>query len=66
MAAVNTRATKFQANISKLWRPLDTVDLEELPNSCERARPPVLWLSTEGQIVWEMFSDNPSLNTILH
>ena len=31
MAAVNTSATIFQANISKLRRPLDTVDLEELP-----------------------------------
>ena len=59
MAVVNTGATIFQANTSKLRRPLDTVDLEELPDSRERARAPVLWLSCEGRRdVWEMFSDN--------
>ena len=59
MAAVNTGATILQANISKLRRPLDTVDLVELPDSRERTRAPVLWLSCEGQLdVWEMFSDN--------
>ena len=59
MAVVKTGATILQANISKLRRPRDTVDLEELPDSRERARAPVLWLSCEGQIdVWEMFSDN--------
>ena len=36
MAVVNAGATIFQANISKLRRPLDTVGLEELPDSCER------------------------------
>ena len=50
MAVVNTGATIFQANISKLRRPLDTVDLEELRDSRERAGAPVLWLSCEGQI----------------
>ena len=56
MAVVNTGATILQANISKLRGPLDTVDLEELPDSRERARAPVVWLSCEGQIdVWEMF-----------
>ena len=59
MAVISTSATIFHANISKLRRPLDTVDLEELPDSRERARAPVLWLSCEGQIdVWELFSDN--------
>ena len=53
MALVNTRATIFQANISKLRRPLDTVDLKELPDSRERAGALVLWLSCEGQAdVW--------------
>ena len=66
MTVVNTGATKCQANISKLRRPLDTVDLEELPDSRERARAPVLWLSCEGQIhVCEMFSDNSYLSAIL-
>ena len=35
MAVANTAATILQANISKLVRPLDTVDLEELPDSRE-------------------------------
>ena len=66
MAVVNTGATIFQANISKLRRPLDTVDLEELPDSREQAGAPVLWLSCEGQKdVWEMFSDNSFLSAIL-
>ena len=66
IAVVNTGATILQANISKLRRPLDTVDLEELPDSRERGGAPVLWLSCEGQIdVWEMFSDNTYLSAIL-
>ena len=66
MAVVNTGVTIFQANISKLRRPLDTVDLEELPDSREQAGAPVLWLSCEGQKdVWEMFSDNSFLSAIL-
>ena len=52
--------------MSKLRRPLDTVDLEELPDSRERAKTPVLWLPCEGQIdVREMFSDNSYLRAIL-
>ena len=63
MAVVNTGATMFQANVSKLRRPLDTADLEELPDSRERAGATVLWLSCEGQIdVWEMFTDNSHLS----
>ena len=66
MAVVNPGATTVHANISKQKRPLDTVDLEELPDSRERARAPVLWLSCEGQIdVWEMFSDQSYLSAIL-
>ena len=42
MAVISTGATIFQANISKPRRPLDTVDLEELPDSRERAGAPVL------------------------
>ena len=42
MAVVNTGATILQANIRKLRRPLDTLDLEELPDLRERARAPVL------------------------
>ena len=36
MALINTGSTIFQANISKLRRHLDTVDLEELPVSGAR------------------------------
>ena len=49
MAVINTGSTIFQTNISKLRRPLDTVDLEELPDSRERTGAPVLWLSCERQ-----------------
>ena len=66
MAVVNTAATIFQANISNLRRPLDTLDLEELPDSREREGAPVLWLSCESQIeVWEMFSENSYLSAII-
>ena len=59
MAVVNTGTTTLQANMSKLRRPLDTLDLEEIPDSREREGAPVLWLSCESQFdVWEMFSDN--------
>ena len=36
MAVLSTNATSFQANVSKLRTPLDTVELEEL-NLRERA-----------------------------
>ena len=42
MAIVNTAATTFRANIGKPRGPLDAVDLEELPDSRERAGAPVL------------------------
>ena len=65
MAYISTGATIFQANVSKFRRPLETVDLEELPDSREGAEAPVLWHSCEGQIdVWEMFSDNSYLSAI--
>ena len=45
---------------------MDTVDLEQLPDSCEREGALVLWLSCEDQIdVWEMFSDTSYLSAIL-
>ena len=68
MAVISTGSTIFQANISKLNRSSDTVDLEELlPDSSKRTRAPVLWLSCEGQAdVWEMFSDKSCLSAILH
>ena len=66
MVVISTGASIFQVNASKLRRPLDTVDLEELPDSRERTGAPVLWLSCEGQIdVWELFSDNSYLSAIL-
>ena len=63
---VSSGATILQEHISTLRRPLDTVDLEEIPDSRERTGAPVLWLSCEGQIdVWEMFSDNSDLSAIV-
>ena len=45
---------------------MDTLDLEELPDSRERTGAPVLRLSCEGQAdVWEMFLDNSYLSAIL-
>ena len=56
--AVTVPVRPFSGKCSKLRRPLNTVDLEELPDSSERAGAHVLWLSCEGQIdVWELFSD---------
>ena len=53
LGSCHTGATIFQANLSKPRRPLDTVDLEELPVSRDRAGAPVLWLSCESQInIW--------------
>ena len=66
MYAINTGTSIFQEIASKLRRPLDTVDLEELPDSSERTGALVLWLSCEGQIdVWTLFSDNSYLSVIL-
>ena len=65
-AVISTGSTIFQANISKVRRPLDAVDLEELPDSRERTGAPVRWLSCEGQAdFWETFSDNSYLSAIL-
>ena len=66
MAGGNTGAKRFQANINKLKRPLDTVDLDEILDSRERSRALVMWLSCENQIdVREMSSDNSCLSAIL-
>ena len=66
MVVINNGTSIFQVNASKLRRPLDTVDLEEPPDSCERTGALVLWLSCEGQEeVWELFSDNSHLSAIL-
>ena len=43
MAVVSAEATIHQVK-SELRRPLNTVDLEELPDSRERTGAPVLWL----------------------
>ena len=50
MVVISTGTSIFQANASKLRRALDTVDLEELPDSREQTRAPVLWLSNKSQI----------------
>ena len=42
MVVINTGTSIFQVNASELQRPLDTVDLEELPDSCERTGAPVM------------------------
>ena len=63
---ISAGASIFQVNASKLRRPLDPVDLEELPDSRERTGSLVLWLPCEGQTdVWELFSDNTFLSAIL-
>ena len=49
MVVINNGTSIFQVNASKLRRALDTVDLEEPPDSCERTGAPVFWLSCEGQ-----------------
>ena len=36
LVVINTGTSIFQVNASKLRRPLDTVDVEELQDSCER------------------------------
>ena len=41
MLVINTGTSIFQVNASRLRRPLDTVDLEEPPESCEQTRAPV-------------------------
>ena len=66
MVVINTDTFIFHGSASKLRRPLDTVDLEERPESCDRTGAPVSWLSCEGQTdVWELFSDNSCLSAIL-
>ena len=44
---ISTGSSIFQVNASKLRRSLDIMDLEELPDSREPTRAPVLWLSCE-------------------
>ena len=62
---INNGTSVVQVNVSELRRPLDTVDLEELPDSCERTGAPLLWLSCKDQSdVWVLFSDNSCLIAI--
>ena len=62
---ISTGASIFQVNANKLRRLLDTVDLEELPDSREHTGAPVLWHSGGGQSdVWELFSDNSFLSAV--
>ena len=42
MVVISTGSSMFQVNASKLRRPFDTEDLEELPDSRERTGPRVL------------------------
>ena len=66
MTIISTGSGIFHASISNFRRPLDTVDLEELPYSRERPGAPHPWLSCEGHAdVWEMLSVNSYLSTIL-
>ena len=65
MVVISFGASIFQINVSKIRRPLETVDLEEIPDSRERTGAPVLWLSCEDQTdVW-VFSDTSYLSAIL-
>ena len=66
MVVINTGASICQINETKLRRPLDTVDLEEFPDSRERPGAPVPWPSCGGQTdVWELFSDISYLSAVL-
>ena len=66
MIVISAGASIFPINASKLWRPLDTVDVEEPPDSCERTRTLVLWVSCAGkQTSGELFTDNSYLSAIL-
>ena len=66
MVVISTGASIFQVKASKLRRLLDTVDLEELPDSREHTGALVLWLSSKGRPdVWKLFSDNSYLSAIL-
>ena len=59
VVVVNTGTSIFQVNASKRRRPSDTVDLEELLDSCEGTGALVFWHSCDGQTdVWELGSDN--------
>ena len=59
MDVISIGASIFQVNASNLRRPLDTVDLEERPDSREQTGALVLWLDKKGRTdVWELFSDN--------
>ena len=49
MVVINTGTSIFQVSASRLRRPLDTVNLEEPPDSCERTGAPLLWLYCKGQ-----------------
>ena len=63
---INIGTFIVQVNASKLRRPLDTVGLEEPPDSCERTEAPVLWLFCEGQIdIWKRYSANSCLSATL-
>ena len=41
VVVINTGTSIFQESASKLRRPLDTVDPEELSDSCERTGAPL-------------------------
>ena len=56
MAVISTGVSFFRVNVCKLGRLLDTVDLEEPPDSRERTGARVLWLSCEGQLLQGFWS----------
>ena len=65
MVVISPGASIFQVNASKLRKPLETVDLEDLPDSRDHTRAPALWLFCEGRTnVWELFSDNAYLSAV--
>ena len=57
MAVINSGSAIFQTNKSKLRRPLDIVDLEELPDSRERTGAPSRCL---GNVIRQFLSDRHS------
>ena len=61
MVVFNTGTSIFQVSARKLRRPLDTVDLEEPPDSCERYG----FLKRAKQMPGSFFTDTPCMSAIL-
>ena len=61
MIVFNTGTSIFQVSARKLRRPLDTVDLEEPPDSCER----YAFLKRAKQMPGSFFTDTSCMSATL-